>query len=79
MRCLNCSEDAQRIESKMDGVELVCPECGHFSVSACVMREKVDRSFDVEQTRILLHREREINPGRCPVINSENVLWASQD
>ncbi len=79
MRCLNCSKDAQVIESGMDGVELVCPTCGHFSVSANIMSETSNRAFDAEQIRILLHREREINPGRCPVINSENVVWATGD
>ncbi|MNJ69631.1 hypothetical protein D3C77_660040 [compost metagenome] len=79
MQCLNCGEDARLVESGADGVELMCSRCGHFSVSACVMREASNRAFDAEQTRILLHREREINPGRCPVINSENVVWATED
>jgi hypothetical protein len=78
MWCLNCSEDARCIESGMDGVELICPECGHFSVSGIVMRERKERRFDVEQTKLWLHREREINPDRCPVINSSNVIWASE-
>lgn len=75
MRCVNCAAEARRIDSAGEGVELVCPECGRFSVSDSVMRHRKLRAFDTEQTRIWLHREREINPDRCPQINTENVIW----
>jgi predicted RNA-binding Zn-ribbon protein involved in translation (DUF1610 family) len=76
MRCVNCTAEARRIDSATEDVELVCPECGHFSVSESVMRQRKSRPFDTEQTRIWLHSEREINPDRCPQINTENVIWA---
>ncbi|MCY1396676.1 hypothetical protein D3C76_167970 [compost metagenome] len=75
MKCVNCASEARELDTAQDGIELVCPECGHFGVSACVMRLRKGRAFDSEQTRIWLHREREINPDRCPQINSENVIW----
>ncbi|MCY1411517.1 hypothetical protein D3C76_966050 [compost metagenome] len=78
MRCVNCAIEARRLETANDGLELVCPECGHFSVTDIVMRERKARALDVEQTRVWLHREREINPDRCPQINSENVIWAGR-
>lgn len=77
MKCVICGAEAREVDTGMDGVELVCPECGHFRVSAMVLRQSSQRTFDVERTRIWLHREREINPDRGPEINSENVFWAS--
>ncbi len=76
MKCLNCSADAREVDSEMDGIELVCPECGHFGVSSLIMKQRARRAFDVEKTQVFLHREREINPDRVPVINSESVIWA---
>ncbi|MCM2317843.1 MAG: hypothetical protein NDI93_00760 [Pseudomonas sp.] len=76
MKCVNCSEEAQQIASRIDGVELDCPGCGHFGVSASVMRERQNRPFDVERTKAFLQNERDINPGRLPVIDSQNVIWA---
>jgi hypothetical protein len=78
MKCVNCSQEAQQIASRIDGVELDCPGCGHFGVSASVMRERKKRPFDVERTKAFLHNEREITPGRLPVIDSQNVIWASE-
>lgn len=76
MKCVNCLCEAQQIPSELDGVEINCPHCGHFGVSASVLRQRLDRPFDVEKTRVFLHNWRDINPGRLPVINSENVIWA---
>lgn len=80
MKCVNCSQEALQIASRIDGVELDCPGCGHFGVSASVMRERErkKRPFDVERTKAFLHNEREITPVRLPVIDSQNVIWASE-
>ena len=77
MKCVNCSGEAQQIASRINGVEIDCPECGHFGVSASVLRERVGRRFDVQKTKTFLHNERETNPGRLPVIDSGNVIWAA--
>ncbi|MGX1126871.1 DNA-directed RNA polymerase subunit RPC12/RpoP [Pseudomonas sp. HLS-6 TE3448] len=76
MKCLICSADAREVDSEMDGIELVCPECGHFGVSSLIMKQRAMRAFDVERTQTFLHCEREINPDRLPIINSETVIWA---
>lgn len=75
MKCANCSGEAQQVDSELDGIEINCPSCGHFGVSASVLRQRSGRIFDVEKTRVFLHNERDINPGRVPVIDSENVIW----
>ncbi len=76
MKCVNCSGEAQQIDLQLNGAEIRCPNCGTFGVTASVLRQRPGRSFNVEKTRIFLHNELEINPGRLPVINSENVIWA---
>jgi hypothetical protein len=77
MKCVNCSGEAQQIDSQLNGVEIKCPICGHFGVSASVLRQMPGRTFEVGKTRVFIHNELDINPGRLPVINSENVIWAS--
>ncbi|MDH4554217.1 hypothetical protein E8F11_03340 [Pseudomonas sp. BN417] len=79
MKCVNCSGEAQQISSQLYGIEIKCPICGHFGVSASVLRQRLGRPFEVEKARVFLHNELDINPGRLPVINSENVIWASPD
>ncbi|MDH4609948.1 hypothetical protein E8F12_15490 [Pseudomonas sp. BN102] len=74
---MNCSGEAQQIDSKFDGVEIKCPICGHFGVSASVLRQRPGRPFEAEKTRVFLHNPLDINPARLPVINSENVIWVS--
>ncbi|MCY1222163.1 hypothetical protein D9M72_342450 [compost metagenome] len=76
MKCVNCSGEARQIDSQLNGIEINCPNCGHFAVSASVLRQRSGRPFEAEKIRILLHNELDINPGRLPVIDSENVIWA---
>lgn len=76
MKCVNCSGEARTIDAHINGIEINCPNCGHFSVSASVLRQRPGRSLDAEKTRMFLHNELDINPGHLPMVNSENVIWA---
>ena len=75
MDCLVCAIDAVKVDSNLDGVEVKCPECGHFGVSGSLIGTQRGRHFDVEQTRWWLERRRLAFPDQLPVITDAFVFW----
>lgn len=74
-KCLICGAHAVQLETRIDGEEQRCPECGHFAVSGSLLAIQQGRLLGVEQTRAWLQRFREANPGVLPVINTTTVYW----
>jgi len=75
MDCLVCGADAREVESELDGVEIRCPDCGHFGVSGSLIAIQRGRHFDVQQTRWWLERRRQAFPDHLPVITDGFAFW----
>jgi len=63
MKCLICNQDAERIQTMGDWVELKCPECDHYRVDGeffAHMKEN-KQIFDIGETRKWLKKQRAKN------------------
>ncbi|CAI8718432.1 TFIIB-type zinc ribbon-containing protein [Pseudomonas chlororaphis] len=76
MECLVCGVDALKVDSGIDGVELKCPDCGHFGVSGSLLAVQHGKSFDIEQTRWWFDRQRHAHPEQLPIITEAFAFWA---
>lgn len=76
MECLVCGIGAEVVESDLDGIEVKCPDCGHFGICGSLIANQRGRHFDVEQTRWWLERLRLAFPSQLPVIAETFALRA---
>ena len=76
MDCLVCGVDSVRVDSNLDGIELKCPDCGHFGISGSLLATQGNRRFDLAQTRWWFDRQRDVYPERTPIITDSYAFWA---
>ncbi len=75
--CLICLETAEQFATCERWEERVCPNCGHYKISAELVASMADgeQIFDVERTRAWLAAERMTSP--APAICEGNAMLLS--
>lgn len=79
MECYICGELAQTWPFAGGGRSVDCVECSRYNISGTVLEVKRlnNYHFDIEQTRVWLHAERDIGH-YPPFIQSGTERWALQ-
>jgi uncharacterized Zn finger protein (UPF0148 family) len=77
MSCPVCGTVICSALGTMDGITIVCPNCGEYDISNVVLAsEQWQRLEPEERCDVLLEAKHSAQPGGCPVIATYSPLLA---